>query len=138
MALDIKKVEYYNVTVDGDAAEGFKLLSVFASAGVNMIAFKAVPLENKHTRFSIFPDDGTKMIHGANKAGLKLEGPHSALMVKGYNDESGECANIHEKLSKAGIHVFESNGIADIRDSYGVVLYLKEEDCEKAIVALEV
>jgi hypothetical protein len=138
MALDVKKVEYYNIIVDGNAVEGYKLLSVFAGYGVNLLAFKAVPVEPKRTRFSLFPDDSLKMINAAKKTGLNMDGPHSALIVKGYDDESGECANIHEKLSNAGIDVYESNGIANIKESYGVVLYLKQEDCEKAIAALGV
>jgi hypothetical protein len=138
MALDIKKVEYYNITVDGNAGEGYKLLSVFAGVGINLLAFKAVPVEPMRTRFSLFPDDSSKMNDGAKKAGLNLDGPHPALIVKGYDDESGECANIHEKLSQAGINVYESSGIANIKESYGVVLYLEEEDCEKAMAALEV
>jgi hypothetical protein len=50
MALVIKKVEYYNVIVDGNAGEGYKLLSVFAGIGINLLAFKAVPLEPGRTR----------------------------------------------------------------------------------------
>jgi len=137
MGLEIKKVEYYNITVDGNAGEGYKLLSVFAGVGINLLAFKAVPVEPMRTRFSLFPDDSSKMKDGAKKAGLNLDGPHSALIIKGYDDESGECANIHEKLSQAGINVYESSGIANIKESYGIVLYLKEEDCEKAMAALE-
>jgi hypothetical protein len=136
MALEINKVEYFNITVDGNAAEGFKLLSVFANVGISLLAFKAVPMESMRTRFSLFPDDSSKMKEGAKKAGLNLDGPHAAIIVKGYNDESGECANIHEKLSRAGINVYESSGIADIKESYGVVLYLEQEDCEKAMAAL--
>lgn len=136
MALDINKVEYYNITVDGNAGEGFKLLSEFAGVGVNLLAFKAVPVENMRIRFSLFPDDSSKMNDGAKKAGLNIDGPHSALIVKGYDDESGACADIHEKLSQAGINIYESSGIANIKESYGVVLYLKEEDCEKAMAAL--
>jgi hypothetical protein len=136
-ALDIKKVEYYNITVDGNAVEGYKLLAVFASVGVNLLAFKAAPFEHMCTRFSLFPDNSLKMKDGAKKAGLDLDGPYYALIVKGYDDESGECANIHEKLSQAGINVYESSGIANIKGSYGVILYLKPEDCEKAMMALE-
>ncbi len=138
MSLDIKKVEYYNITVDGHAGEGFKLLSVFAGAGVNLLAFKAVPVESMRTRFSVFPDDSLKMNDGAKKAGLNLEGPYFALIIQGDEDESGACADIHEKLSQAGINFFESSGIANIKGNYGVVIYLKQEDCEKAIAALEV
>jgi hypothetical protein len=137
MALKIKKVDYFNITVDGNAGEGFKLLSVFAGAGVNLLAFRAVPVEPKRTRFSLFPDDSLKLREGAKKAGLTLDGPHAALIIQGDEDESGACANIHEKLSQAGIVFFESAGIANIKGNYGVVIYLKQEDCEKAIAALE-
>ncbi len=137
MALDIKKIEYYNITVEGHVGEGSKLLSVFSDAGVNLLAFKAVALEPMRTQFTLFPDDGLKMNDGAKNAGLNLDGPHSALLIKGDNDESGELADIYEKLSQADIYVNESNGIADIKGSYGVILYLKQEDCEKAVAALE-
>jgi hypothetical protein len=136
MTFDIKRVEYYNITVEGYAGEASKLLSVFAGVGVSLLAFKAVPLESMRTQFTLFPNDGLKMTAGAKKAGLELDGPHSALLIQG-DDESGALADIYEKLSQADIHVHESSGIADIKGSYGVILYLKQEDCEKAMEALE-
>ena len=136
MALDIKSVEYYNITVAGHAGEGAKLLAVFASVGVNLLAFKAVPAKPMQTRFSLFPDDGSKLNAGAEKAGLELDGPYAALIIKGYDDESGELAGIYEKLAKAKIEISESSGIADIQGSYGVVLYLAQEDCKAAMAAL--
>ena len=137
MAIDIKRVEYFTITVEGHAGEGAKLLSVFAGVGVNLLAFKAVPLKPMRTQFTLFPDDGLKMTDGAKEAGLKLDGPHSALFIKGDNDESGALAAIYEKLSQADITVHESSGIADIKGGYGVILYLKQEDCEKAVAVLE-
>ena len=138
MAFDIKRVEYYYITVEDKVVEGFKLLSVFAGVGVNLLAFEAAPLGPMRTQFTLFPDDGSKMTEGAKKAGLTLGGPHSALLIKGDNDEPGSLAGIYEKLSQADIHVYASNGIADIKEGYGVILYFKQEDFEKAVAALEV
>lgn len=137
MAFDIKRVEYYNITVEDHAGEGSKLLSLFASVGVNLLAFKAVPLEPMRTQFTLFPNDDLKMTEGAKKAGLELDGPHAALLIQG-DDKSGALADIYEKLSQADINVNESSGIADIKGSYGVILYVKQEDCEKAMAALRV
>jgi hypothetical protein len=137
MAFDIQRVEYYHIIVEGHAGEGSKLLAVFAGVGVNLLAFKAVPLEPRRTQFTLFPDDGSKMNDGAKKAGLNLDGPHSALLIQG-DDESGALADIYEKLSQADIHVYESSGIANIKGGYGVILYVKPEECEKAIAALKV
>ena len=77
MAFDIKKVEYYNISVENHAGEGSKLLSLFAGVGVNLLAFKAVFVEPMRTRFTLFPNDGLKMTIGAKKAGLELDGPHA-------------------------------------------------------------
>lgn len=136
MALDVRRVEYHNATVEDHAVDGARLLSVFAGAGVNLLAFKAVPLESARTQFTLVPDDGSKMTDGARKAGLRLDGPHSALLIEG-DDESGALADIYENLSQAGVSIRESSGIAGIMGGYGVILYLEEEDCEKAVAALE-
>lgn len=136
MPLDIRKIEYYNITIGGEAGDASKLLSVFAGVGISLLAFKAVPLEPGRTRFTLFPNDSSKMTEGAKKAGIELDGPYSALLIEG-DDESGALADIYEKLSKANIKVDESYGIADIKRSYGVVLYMKQEDCEKALSDLK-
>jgi hypothetical protein len=138
MALEIKKVEYFNIKVAGNAEEAYKLLSRFADAGVSLLAFKANPMENKRTLFSLFPDDSSRMEDEAKRAGLDMDGPYTALIIKSNSDEPGECADIFRKLSQVDINAFESTGIADIKDSYGVVLYLKQEDCEKALAVLKV
>ena len=137
MSLDIKISKYYNITVGNHAGEGAKLLSLFASAGVNLLGFRAVPLGPGCTRFTLFPDDSSKMTGGAKKAGLDLDGPHSAIIVKGYEDEPGTCGDIFMKLSNANINVIEAVGIADVKDAYGVILYLEQEDCENALAALK-
>jgi hypothetical protein len=136
MALEIKKVEYFDITIGQAAGEAYKLLSTFADAGVSLLAFRASPAESGQMRFSLFPDDASKMKDEASGAGLNPDGPKPALMIKSTSDEPGECADIFSRLSRAGIDVYESGGIADIKDSFGVILYLKKEDCEKAITAL--
>ena len=136
MAFEVKQVDYYNATIYGNASEGFKLLDVFADVGISLLAFKAVPVGPKETRFTLFPDDSSRMSEGAKNAGLELDGPYSAIIVKSDTDEPGECAMVHEKLAKAGVRVTESSGIADIKDSYGIVLYIEQEDAEKALKVL--
>jgi hypothetical protein len=137
MALEIRKVEYFNILVDNGAEEAYELLTKFANVGISLLAFKAIPVEHNQTQFSLFPNDSLKMRNEAREAGINLEGPHSALIIKSNSDEPGECAGIFKKLSQVNINVIESSGIADLYGSYGVVLYLKQGDCEKAIAALK-
>ena len=135
MTLKYRKVEYYNIVVQGHIAEGSRLLTTIADAGVDFLAYKAIPLEQNRTQFTLFPIEGSKMTAGAMKAGLKLDGPYSAVIITG-DEKPGALAEIYGKLSQAGIQVEESSGIAHINGGYGVVLYLKQEDCDKAMAAL--
>ncbi len=135
MEFDIKKVDYYNVTTEGQAGGEASVLSAFAGAGVNLLAYRAVPAGSGRTRFSLFPNDSAKMIAGGKQAGLELDGPYAALLIQG-DDESGALADIFDRLAQAGVVVTESNGIANINGAYGVVLYIRQEDSEKALAAL--
>ena len=137
MALDIKQVEYYNITVEDPMTGASKLLSAIAGAGVDFHAFRAIPVHPDQMRFTLFAKDSARMTAGAKKSGLQLDGPYSALLIKG-DEKSGALAYIYEKLSQAGIEVGEAYVSADINAGYGVILYLKQEDCGKALTALEV
>jgi hypothetical protein len=137
MAFNILQVEYYNITVQGQITEASNLISRIAGVGVDFHAFKATPLEPDRTQFTFFAKDSSKMTEGAKKSGLELDGPYSAILIKG-GEKAGALADIYERLSKAGIQVDEASGIADINAGYGVILYLKREDCDKAMTVLKV
>jgi len=136
MPFDARIVECYNTTVEGYAAEASKLLSLFARAGVSLLAFKAISLRPHGLQFTLIPNDGSMMTAGADAAGVKLDGPHPALLIQG-SDESGALSEIYDILSRANIRASEASGIADIQGSYGVILYLGQGDCEKAVAALK-
>ena len=135
MALDILQVEYYNITVEGQIAKAAELLSTVVGAGVDFHAFKAIPVEPNRTQFTLFAKDSSKMTVGAKESGLELDGPFSAVLIKG-DEKAGALAEIYSKLSHAGLQVDEACGIADINAGYGVLLYLRQEDCEKAMSVL--
>jgi hypothetical protein len=135
MAYTILQVEYYNIIVPGRIADASEMLSTIAAAGVDFHAFKATPLGPGRTQFTLFAKDSSRMVDGAGKSGLELQGPHSALLIKG-DERSGALADIYRKLSRAGIQVDEASGIADINAGYGVILYLQREDCARAMTVL--
>ena len=136
MKFNILQVEYYNITVPSQITDAANLISTIAAAGVDFHAFKATLVEPDRTQFTFFAKDSSKMTEGVKKSGLKLDGPYSALLIKG-DEKSGALADIYEKLSKAGIQVEEASGIADINAGYGVILYLKREDSDKAMTVLK-
>ena len=136
MPLDLKRVEYYNIAAPDDIAAGSMMLARVAGAGVDLLAFKAIWKGPGRTRFTLFPENGSLLRDGAAKAGLELEGPHPALLIRGA-EEPGALSRIYERLAAAGVRVAESCGIAHVNGGYGVVLYLTREDCDRAVAALE-
>ena len=68
---------------------------------------------------------------------MALDGPHPALLLQG-DDELGALVAAHEKLYRAEVNVYAATGVSDGSGKYGYVIYVREEDCERAAKALGV
>lgn len=135
MATLIRRVGYVNLTVRDQPGEAYRLLSGLASQGVGLLAFSAVPIGPTETQLRLFPDDLDDLIQAAGKIGLVLSKPVTALLIQG-DDQMGAVAEIHGRLSEAGVNVYASNGVADGRGRYGYVIYLRPEELGAAENAL--
>jgi predicted amino acid-binding ACT domain protein len=135
MAFDIRRVEYFYVTVRDRPGEGYRLLSTLAELGVNLLAFSAIPVGPMHTQMAIFPDDPARMKTEASKAGIDLDGPYAALLARG-DDRLGALAEVHMQLYENGINVFSSSGVSTGDGRYGCVVYVRSDEYEKALDAL--
>jgi hypothetical protein len=137
MAFSIRRVSYFSTTIPDQPGEAYKLLSQLAGTGVNLLAFTGVPVGPMRTQLTLFPEDTSSMSDAATKSGLELDGPHPAFLVQG-DDELGALAGIHERLYQANVNVFASSGVTDGRGSYGYILYIREEEFDRAAEALGV
>lgn len=135
MAFTIQRVDYFYTTVKDQPGEAYKILNLLLELGINQLAFTAIPFGKDSTQLAIFPEDAAKLINEAQKAGMSLDGPHHALLAQG-DDELGALAGIHQKLYEANINVYASSGVTDGKGSYGYLIYLKEEDYERAAKAI--
>ena len=135
MPFTIQRVQYFYTTVKDQPGEAYKLLNMLASMGVNQLAFSAIPVGPNSTQLAVFPEEPGKLNSEAKLAGMTLDGPHHALLIQG-DDELGSLAGIHQKLYEANINVYASSGVTDGRGSYGYLIYVKEDDFEKAAETL--
>jgi hypothetical protein len=136
MGYHIRRVDYFYATIEDQPGEAYKLLTGLASLGVNLLALTAVPFGPDRTQVALFPEDRGKLVDSAKRAGLVLDGPHRALLVQG-DDELGALARVHAKLGQAQVNVYASSGVTDGRGSYGYIIYVRPDDYEKAVKALE-
>lgn len=137
MALSIRRVDYFYLSVKDQPGEAYKLLALLAERGVNLLAFTAVPTGEVRTQLTIFPEDPQRLVSEARKAGLGLEGPHPALLVQG-DDDLGALADVHRRLYEADVNVYAASGVADGRHGFGYLIYVRPDDFEKAAQTLGV
>jgi hypothetical protein len=104
--------------------------------GVNLLAFTAIPMGPERTQFTLFPEVENMLSEAARKAGFTLDGPHPAILVHG-DDELGALTEIHNKLYRANVNVYASNGVTDGKGSFGYIIYIRPEEYEMAAAALE-
>lgn len=137
MAFTIHRVEYFHCCVQDRPGEAYRLLSLLAESGVNLLAFTAIPHGPVRTELTLFPESASQFQSTAARAGLEVDGPHHALLAQG-DDVLGAFAGVHEKIYEAGVNVASASGVTDGKGSYGYVIYIRPEDFEKAAAALGV
>jgi hypothetical protein len=137
MAFKIRRVDYFYTTVKDQPGEAYKVLSLLASLGIDLLAITAVPFAPMNTQLTIFPEDTGKLRSEAQKAGLKLDGPQPAFLVQG-DDQLGALVEVHMKLFEANVNVYASSGVAGGKGSYGYIIYVRPDDYERAATALNV
>ena len=135
MAFHIRRVDYFYTTVKDQPGEAYRVLSLLASLGINLLAITAVPFGPTNTQLTIFPEDSGQLRNQAEKSGLKLEGPQPAILVQG-DDRMGALAEVHSKLYEADVNIYASSGVSDGKGSYGYIIYVRSDDYERAVAAL--
>jgi len=136
MAYAIRRVEYFHSTVVDQPGEAYKVLTALKGLGVDLLAFTTVPVGPDRTQLTLFPADPSRMVSEASRAGMEIDGPHTALLLQG-DDEVGALVTMHEKLYRARVNVYASTGVSDGQGRFGYVIYVRAEDCDRATKALE-
>lgn len=131
MAVHIRRVDYFYVMVKDRPGEAYRLLSLLAEQGVDLLAFSAVPLGGEVTQLVLFPADSAVFAKATGLSGLQPQGPHNAFLITG-DDQLGAFAEIHRKLADAKINVFSSSGVTDERGGFGYLIHVRPEDFERA------
>jgi hypothetical protein len=135
IAYTIRPVDYFYVNVHDELGAAYRVLAELAGRGVSLLAFTAVPSGPTLAQFTLFPDDSNKLVAEAREAQISLDGPHHALLVQG-DDELGALASVHERLFEARVDVYASSGVTDGRHSFGYVVYVREDQFDRAVEAL--
>lgn len=131
MSAQIVRVNYFRITVRDRPGEAHRILSTLASSSVNLLAFSIIPFGGERSELTVFPEDEHALAVAAQDAGLVMDGPNRAILIRG-DDQLGAFAEIHRQLADAGINVFLSTGVTSDRGRFGYTVHVRDEDFEQA------
>ena len=137
MPYSVRRADYFYAMLSDEPGEAYRFLAQLEEIGTNLLAFAAVPAGPVRTQITLFPDDVRRLQNDAIRAGIGLDGPHPALLVRG-DDELGALAEIHEQLFKSGVNVVASSGVADGSGGYAYVIYVRPAEYDRAAAALNI
>jgi hypothetical protein len=136
MADDIRRVDYFYVTVPNKPGEGARALATLRDAGVNLLAFSGFP-EGRGAQMDFVPEDAARFREAAKKAGWKLTGPKKAFLIAG-DDRPGVVGDLMQKLADAKINVTAIDAVCGGAGRFGAILWVEPRDVTRAAKALGV
>ena len=137
MAEEVRKIDYYYVSVPDKPGEAARILSALHQEGVNLLGFCGFPEGARKAQLDFLPEDPAAFTKAARRIGLKLSKKKSAFLIQG-DDRPGAGAELLGKVSAAGINVTAIQGASAGGGRYGGILWVKAPDVRKAAKALGV
>lgn len=135
MADTTRRVDYYYVTVPDQPGESFKVLAALKEAGVNLLAYSAFPVGGGRSQVVLVPERPSALTAWVEKAGLKLSARKQAFLAQG-DDRVGAVSDLVGKLAKARINITAVDAVCAGAGRYGLILWVKPGDYERAAQAL--
>lgn len=131
----IREVEYRYVVVDDRPGEGTRVLGALEESGVNLLALLGFPIGEGKSQIDLVPEDPQALTAAAERAGLELSPSKKAILVQG-EDRVGAADEHLGKLSQEGINVTAVAATAAGAGSYGMILWVKPDDHDRALQVL--
>jgi hypothetical protein len=132
---NIKRIDYYYVSVPDKPGEGARILAGLRDAGVNLIGVSAFPHGARRSQLDLVPEDSATFAKAARAAGLTLSRRKSGFLIQG-EDRPGAVADIAKKLAERNINVTSVQLFCTGSGRYGGMLWVKAPDLRKATKAL--
>lgn len=132
---EIRRIDYYYMSVADKPGEGARILAALQEAGVNLIGISAFPHGARRSQLDVIPEDSAAFAKAARTAGLKLSTKKSGFLIQG-EDRPGAVADVMKRLAQSNINVTSAQVFCAGSGRYGGMLWVKAPDLRKAAKAL--
>ncbi len=135
MADSIRKVDYFYIEVPDKEGEGARFLAALKKGGVNMLACCGFPIPEGKAQIDVVPEDSDAFLAVATKQAAKVSDRKRAFLIQG-EDRVGAVADVLQKLATQGINIVGAQATCAGARRWGMLLWVKPADYEKAGRAL--
>ena len=135
MAEQIRRIDYYYVSIANKPGEAACILGALHEAGVNLLGFSGFPEGARKAQLDFLPEDSAAFAKAARKIGLKLSKKKTGFLIQD-EDKPGAVAGIMAKLAAAGVNVTSIQAVCAGAARYGGLLWVKSSDVRKAVKVL--
>jgi hypothetical protein len=132
---DIRRIDYFYMSVPDKPGEGARILATLHEAGVNLVGVSAFPHGARRSQLDLIPEDSAALVKAARAAKLKLSAKKSGFLIQG-EDRPGAVADLVRRLAEANINVTSAQIFCAGSGRYGGMLWVKALDRRKAAKAL--
>lgn len=135
MADSVRKVRYCYVTVPNRAGQGERVLSAVKKAGVNLLAYSGFPVKGGKAQLDLLAESTARLASIAKRSGWRLSRPKRAFLFQGQ-DKVGAVHRHIQRLADQKISVTAAQAVSAGRGRYGMILWVKAKDYNRAAKAL--
>jgi hypothetical protein len=132
---EIRRIDYYYVTVPDKPGEGARVLAALHAAGINLLGVSAFPHGARRSQLDLIPEDSGAFAKAAKSAGLKPSRKKTGFAIQ-CEDRPGVVADVTNKLAEAGINITSVQVFCAGAGRCGGMLWVKAPDMRKAAKAL--
>ena len=131
MADTVRRAAYYYTEVPDQAGEGSRVFSALNEAGVNLLAFSGFPIGAGMTQLDLVPEDPDAFTKTAGDLDLDFSERKNVFLIQG-DDRVGVAGETHGKLANESINIVASQALTAGSGRFGMILWVKPEDYERA------
>ncbi len=137
MSDNVRRIDYFAVTIPDQAGEGHRILAALAAEGVDLRAFCGFPLGEGKAQIDLVPSDAKAFAAAADRLKLRSRKPKQAFLVEG-DDRVGAVAGVLGKLASQKIPIIAAQAVSAGAGRWGMIVWVKPARFEKAARALGV
>lgn len=131
----IRPVDYYHVRVHDRPGEGFWIYSQLRREGVRLLGASGFPCRGGKAQLSIVPENPKAFLAAAENCECDLSAKKRAYLIQG-EERLGALADVYGCLERVGISVVAAHAVSGGDGHWGMMLWVKPADYERAGKAL--